>query len=370
MTRARMFLMGIALVLGACPCWAQAPDLANMDLVEKSVPDGPVAKVQGVNITPEEFLSLYKGELQMAQMRNSGEAPDDFLRVGVGLKCMRALIEREILYQEAEKRGLTIPDTELQKSWDIELDRLRESMSRGSDKDITEEQILAEAGATREEGMRELRKALLIEKMKAELVKASGVKVTDAEVREFYEKEKDRFRQPDLFHLKQLFIRSLRNAAGEGNTTREEARARIETALKRIRAGESFEAVAKSVSEGPFRDNGGDLGLTPANELPPFFIDPAASMQPGAMSDIIESEYGFHVIKLVEFKPGVEVGFDKAGPVIRERLLAERGEQAASEFCRSTMENEEAVQVFLELDKTLAAHPDLRDLLPKEAPPE
>ncbi|HIJ74078.1 MAG TPA: hypothetical protein HPP83_08245, partial [Candidatus Hydrogenedentes bacterium] len=62
----RLCLVAIAALLYAKAASGQAPDLANMDLVQKSVPDGPVAKVNGVNIGAEEFKALYKGEIALA----------------------------------------------------------------------------------------------------------------------------------------------------------------------------------------------------------------------------------------------------------------------------------------------------------------
>jgi peptidyl-prolyl cis-trans isomerase SurA len=273
------------------------------------------------------------------------------------------LVEREILYQEAQERKMTVTDPEIEDAWKRQLDILQKGFARGKDRVPSEEEVLKQAGTTREEALTELRKALLIEKSRAEIVKERGIAVSDTDVAQYYEANKERAKQPEQVHLKQIVVMGGAIPGAASPRSRDEARARAEDALRRIRAGHSFESVAKAVSDGPERDKGGDLGPRAAWGLPAPFVAAARAMKPGEVSNVIEGTVGFHLIKLVEIISGSEVTLEEATPSIRRLLLAEKGAKAVKEFCRDIAEQPEAVEVYLQLDQQILAHPELAEQL-------
>ncbi|HIJ74121.1 MAG TPA: hypothetical protein HPP83_08470 [Candidatus Hydrogenedentes bacterium] len=282
----------------------------------------------------------------------------------IGLRCLWSLIEREVLCQEAQRLGLTVSEDELQKGWEAELELLRKRFTRDNGATVSEQELLDKAGATRQEAREDLRKALLVAKLEAHLLEKHNVTVTDEEVREFFEANKKIARRPDQCHIKQMFFRG-----DQGSAQREAAGKKAETAMKRIRAGETFEGVTRDMSEGLFKEEGGDFGLRPVAALPPFLAEPAYELEAGQVSGVIESDLGFHIIKLVEIAPGAEIPLEKVAPGIRKSLLAEKSARLAKELFREAAEKEGAVQVFLELEKTLAAYPEL-NLFEQEAAKE
>jgi len=141
-----------------------------------------------------------------------------------------------------------------------------------------------------------------------------------------------------------------------------DARQRAENAMKRLQAGESFEAVAKSASESPDKTSGGDMGTLPTPTLPPFVTDPIAAMKPGEITKVIASDMGLHIFKLLEVVPGSEATLEKAGPPIRQLLLAKKTEEAVTAFCKSSLDDPKKVEIYLQLDKNLANVPGFNDL--------
>jgi parvulin-like peptidyl-prolyl isomerase len=359
--------MRAGLLLGVTAwTWAQAPDLEHMDLVLRSVPDGPVAKVDGLNIGKEEFINAYRKEIVELMARLRTPQISDRMRVDTGLATLRRLIQNEIVYREAVKRTLTVSDKAVQEQWAKMLDGLKKAMvhsqgKSGSVETISEEDILKEAGLSREQAMADVRRGLVIKAMRDQIAKDHNVTVTEDEIAKSFEEHKDAFKRPEKLHLQQVFINTRDKNGPFDEKKKAQARERIENALKRIQAGESFDAVAQSMSEAPDKGKGGDMGTLPGPALPPFFVEPAASMQPGETSNVLESELGFHLFKLLEKFPGGEGTLDKAAPRIRQVLLAQKTDQAVGEFCKPVLDAPGRVEVYLQLEKTLATYPGYKE---------
>jgi peptidyl-prolyl cis-trans isomerase SurA len=102
--------------------------------------------------------------------------------------------------------------------------------------------------------------------------------------------------QPPIMGLGQILIR-----VPDGTTPEQLApfRARAQNALARIKRGESFESVAKAVSEGPEAARGGDMGARPLEGWPDLFLKTVANVQDGQVSGIIQSGNGFHILKVM-----------------------------------------------------------------------
>jgi len=356
-----------ALAVAAGSVMAQAPDLKKLDIVMKSVPDGPVVTVNGVSVTRDEYAALYGAELNMLAMRMR-QTPTDEMRLRTGLQCVTILVEREILRQEAQKRKLTVTDAELQKSWNEQVEQMKKALSKGKGGELSEEELLKKAGADKQKAMAELRETLLIEKMREQVAKEKGVKVTDAEVKEVYTKNKASMSRPEGVHLLRIYVNT-RNADA---AKKAQGKERIAKALSRIQAGESFEAVAKSVTDAPDKDKGGDPGMLAMSALPESYVRQLATMKPGDTSPIFEDELGFHVIKLLEAMEGGEVTLEKAQPMIKAQLMRGKLDAAVKAFCQPLLEKPGYVQVHLQLDKVLAAHPEseaLRKEILGDVPP-
>lgn len=342
-------------VFVCCGAYAQAPDLSQMDVVLRSIPDGPVARVGRMDIPADEFRELYISQLMRARQINEGRGIPDIARIEMAVNSLRVLVERAILLQEAEDRGLDVPQEKLEEEWTDELERLGRAFSEDPNTPLGEEELLGLAGVGRDVAMGELREALLVEKMKQTILEERGVTVSDEEARQFYEEHRDAIRQPDMAHLHQIFIMV------EGQQ-RENAQEQAEQSLRRLRAGESFSAVARSVSSGIFADTGGDMGNVPVERLPEVLQETIMRLEPNQISDVIESEYGFHIIRLEERIPGREPSFEDVKEEIRHMLLMERGQQEVHEFCAKVSNSPNYIRVFWGLEREIERRPELRSI--------
>jgi len=349
-----MALAGMALFIGSMAV-AQAPDLKKMDVVERSVPAGPVAIVDKVAIEGSKFLIEYRRNLKnVMQMVNAPEVTDDF-RVRAGLTILGDMIRHEILLQEAQRRKVSVPEADIDAAYQEKLHHFEEMLTKESGGKPTEEQVLKQAGQTREEARASIREQLLAERVAESIAKEKGNDVTDAEVREYYDKNPQLFQQPGKMHLMQILAIPKPNAAKADENAWKKAEETAGKARARILAGEQFAAVARNLSEAPDASKGGDLGMLPVNELPPFFVEAGAGMKPGELSGVFRSEFGAHVIKLVGTETADTVSFEKAEPVIHRMLHRVKVDDLVLDFCEPIVNDGERTKIFIQLDRTLAA---------------
>jgi peptidyl-prolyl cis-trans isomerase C len=349
--RAGLLLAAVAVAAGGWG-WAQAPDLSRMDLVLRAVPDGPVALVNGRPVSDRDFRELYVRELDRMELR--GMALDDNARVQAGMRILGGLIQTEILLQEAERRKIGVADAELDQAYQKAMKYMQGQLGDGGN--LSEEEVLKRAETTREQVRNELRRELLVEKMTETIMKEKGVTVSDADVDKFVKEHQPRG-EATRYRIRHLLIKP---QTTRGKVTPEDlakARQKAETALNTIRSGRSFESVTKEVSDGPRKEQGGDLGFLAAQEMPPFIASAVQSLQPGQMSGVIESEAGFHLVQLVEVQEGGAVDVEKLKPRARQLLLAEKGEDVLREFVRAATDKPGVLTIFLRLPETVASAP-------------
>jgi parvulin-like peptidyl-prolyl isomerase len=115
-----------------------------------------------------------------------------------------------------------------------------------------------------------------------------------------------------------------------------EALAKATKILKDARGGKDFAALAKEFSQDPgSAAQGGDLGFFAANQMVPPFSDVAFKLKPGSISDVVETQFGYHIIKVVEKQPSHTVKLDEARPRIEQQLKQMNGQRETQAFIES-----------------------------------
>lgn len=341
----------LALLAGAAG--AQAPDLSRMDIVERSTPDGPVAIVEGVPIDREDFLRTYERHLAEVSRLAGQKALRDEDRVRIGLTTLGELIRREILVKEAGRRGLKVPEGEVDKAYTEKLRRFTEELKAAGKASPTEQEVLALAGQTREDARESIRRQLLEIEAARALQKERGGTVADKEVREFFDNRPEMFKQPGGMRVSQMLFRPKPSVQKADEAAWKAAESLAERARARVLAGEKFDVVARDVSEAADAAEGGDMGLVPAEQLPPFFVEVLRGMKPGEISKVFRSQYGAHVLRLVETSDEKAVSFDDAKARIRQILEGVKTEDAVNDFIEPIVNDPDRTKIFVQLERTL-----------------
>ncbi|MCC7277577.1 MAG: SurA N-terminal domain-containing protein [Chromatiaceae bacterium] len=145
----------------------------------------------------------------------------------------------------------------------------------------------------------------------------AGQPVDEEALRRLYEDERERFREPEQRRARHILVTL---AAGADATAEAEAKARIEAIQVRLAAGEDFATLARELSQDPgSAPQGGDLGLFGQGVMDPAFEQAAFSLETGATSEPVRSQFGYHLIQVTEIQPETLKAFEE----VREQLRAE-----------------------------------------------
>lgn len=125
----------------------------------------------------------------------------------------------------------------------------------------------------------------------------TSVTITDDQLRRIYNQDKDSYRVPDRVHVRHILLKTMDKPAGEVP----KIQAKAEELLKQIRGGADFAELARKYSEDPgSATKGGDLGWITRGQTVPNFEKAAFSLKPKEISNVIKTEYGFHIIQVLE----------------------------------------------------------------------
>ena len=155
---------------------------------------------------------------------------------------------------------------------------------------------------------------------------ASDMAVDAAEVEALYQQRHTEFSQPEQRRASHILVRSKRDAS---EAMRSMAMEKINAAKARLDAGEPFADVAKDVSDDGSAGKGGDLGFFPRGAMVPEFDEAVFNLAKGELSGIVETDFGFHIIKLNEIKAAKETPLKDVYEKLAEAVKKEKaGEEA------------------------------------------
>ena len=275
-----------------------------------------VARINGDEISREEFEQAVRNIEGRAGQAVPADQRDEVYR---GL--LDDLISFRLLKQEAERRQLAPDDAELAAA----MKELRGQFPN----EAAFKQALAAQKMTLDQLRQETRDKLVVSQLLESEI-GTAVAVTPTEISGFYEKNPDRFQQPEAVRASHVLIGVPQNA---DEAARRAAREKAEQVLKQARGGADFARLARTHSnDSGSAQRGGDLGVFPRGQMVPAFEQAAFALQPGQVSDIVETPFGYHVIKVTERQPPRTVPFAEVTGQIEQYLQQERRGEKAREF--------------------------------------
>lgn len=222
-------------------------------------------------------------------------------------------IEHRLLLKEAKKRGVQIDNKK--------IGSVLESFS--SEKGAQDLKVYSGSYETDNNKLAELmRERLLVEALINETV-GSNIKITEKQVKDYYAKNDATLMQDHQAHLLHIFTNKKETA---------------EKAMSELKRGLSFNEVAERYSEGPERNTGGDLGFVSKNDFPEIF-SAAFKLRPQQISEIMKSDYGYHIFLVKKFEKPKKMGYDSVKSKIYMELYTKEQENKTKELIDELYKN-------------------------------
>ncbi len=253
--------------------------------------DVTVASVNGEKITKEEVYQKLSAQY--------------------GGELVNSLIDDKLINQEARKADMKVTPDEIK----TEMAKIKANFPS----EVEFQVALTQAGLNQAELEEKVGSQLLLKKILTPKVQE---KVTDVQVKEYFEANRTKFDQPAQVRAAHILVK-----------TEEEAKAILDELAK----GGDFAAIAKAKSLDPgSKDNGGDLDFFTADRMVKPFSDAAFSMNVGQISGAVQSEFGYHIIKVTDKKAAVTPKFEDVQVKIKDDLTNQELQKLVPEWLKET----------------------------------
>jgi len=288
------------------------------EAVAEPVEDKMVVTVNGVKFMQshvDEKLNK-QVEAQMSKMQASGQAvpAEQMAKMRESMKkrfeqrIISMLINEQLIKEKLAAKNIVISDDKVE-------EKIMEIAERQK---VSRDELLAGAarqGVSEADAQEQIRQRLGLEKLiEAEL--GDEANVTDEDAKKQYDENTQRFNTPEQVRASHILIKT----EGKDEAGKAVAKAKIDDILKRVKEGGDFAELAKEHSECPSSSRGGDLNFFTKEKMVPPFSEAAFSMGIGDISDVVETKFGYHIIKVTDKQEAKRTSFEEAKAGIKQNL--------------------------------------------------
>ncbi len=308
-----------------------APAPAEAEQAPKPVsPETVVATVNGTEVTEGEI----RGLVAQAMQRFGGQLPPQQLQMM--MPQMREMatsqaIDRVLLAEAAQKSGIQVADEKVEEM----VTRAKESLPEG----LTLEEALKEMNLDVDSWKTEIKSQMQIEELVSQKI-AEAPEATEEEVKAFYDAHPQYFETPATVTASHILLGF---EEGDTDEVKAEKKAKLEGIKKQIDEGGDFAVLAKEHSSCPSSQKGGDLGSFGKGQMVPPFEKAAFTMEPGELSGIVETSFGYHLIKVTKKSDAGKQPLEDAKGQISQHLNQQNKEGAWTTYVESLRKDADIV---------------------------
>jgi peptidyl-prolyl cis-trans isomerase SurA len=305
---------------------------------------GPISSSEAVvdrivAVVNQEIITLSEVEKWIGPLQGEVQAEDRLKRREqvheVCRKVLDKLIEEKLVDQEVKRAGVKVTSKEVEGA-------LEEIKRRNTTTQEDLEMALAKEGLTPEAFKKQIEKRLQRMKLVNWAVKVES-KAGEKELKDFYQKNIDRYRINESYRPSHIFFIIPKEATPEEIR---EIRKKCQKVLEKIKGGEDFGEMALLFSEDPSSKDRGDLGYFKKGELLPALEKEALRLQVGGMSGIIRTDFGFHLIKLLDRKGGRPPSFEEIKEKVEADYYENEREKSFQQFL-NTLKEKSVIEIKL-----------------------
>ena len=298
---------------------------------EKKPSQDKVAVVNGSVITKANFdreMASVQRRLLRRGRPPSGSQPD------MKKEALERLINRELLYQESQKKGVKIDKAAID-------EQMKTLKGRFTD-DAQFKDVLSKMNTSVASIRSQFRQGLAIQEF-IDTEIAQKVTISEKDLKAYYDKNPQFFKQPEKVRASHILIQVDPKAE---EAQKAEAHKKIKDIQKKLKKGGDFSALAKESSQCPSSARGGDLGYFTRGQLVKPFEEVAFALKPGQVSDIVETNFGYHLIKVIDRKPESVIAYDEVKDKLRGYLKQEKVRKEVDLYVQKLKEKAK-IEIFL-----------------------
>ncbi len=329
--RATGILFALLLSCGTVVHAAETGKKAEIVKSETAVsPQETVARVNGTEI---KFIELKRAsKVIKSGQQASPNTPDQ--QKEFEKQAVQQLISAELLYQAGQK--LEIKDLDKQLEAKLAQGKARFSNEQDFAKAIKELEMA-------ESDLRDYTRRDLVITNFIEKTIVPKITVSEEDAKKFYEQNADKFTRPESVKASHILIGTDQKMSADDKKA---AREKAEKLRKEVAGGADFAALAKGNSTCPSSQQGGDLGFFGKGQMVPAFEQAAFTLKPGEISEVVETQFGYHIIKVTEKKAAEKVDFKEVRTRIEDYLKNQKVGAAVNEYLAEARKNAK-VEVLL-----------------------
>lgn len=296
-------------------CWAMWADAEALRPSSENI-----ALVNGAPITrksyEQEVLSV------KAQFAHSGKPLDGSQLKHIEKEILDELVESELLYQASQEKGVCVDEAHVER----EFLSIRQQFA--SEKAF--QKGLEEMNMSVSEMKEKLKKSLIIEAFITQHI-TQGVTVAEDDVERYYQNRPELFESPLYIRVSHILITVSPEAS---SSDKDAAKNKLRQIEEQLKDGADFAELARQYSDGPSKVNGGDIGFFERGEMEKSFEDAAFALPKGCVSGIVETRFGYHLIKTTDCMQDPPVPYKIAQYDIRKKLELEKSRQLLDSFLK------------------------------------
>ena len=281
---------------------------SSVSLNAASKKEAFAAKVNGVGIKTTTLDAAVNNFIENQKM--FGVAVKDEEKDKLKKDILNELVSAELLYQASQKVNLG----DLGKNVDSQLENIKKGF--GSEQEF--QKVLKERGIELKDLKEDIKKGISINAYLEKNIFSKLNPVTEDEKKQEYENNKDKLNVPDEVKASHILIKVGEKAAPE---EKQKAKEKIEALRTRAMSGEDFAKLAKENSEDCSANNGGDLGYFSKGQMVKPFEDAAFSLEKDQISPVVETQFGYHVIKVTDKKAAHILTYEEVSNDIEKFLM-------------------------------------------------
>lgn len=323
----------VVLSIISFPLMAWAADTASS---AKATADGTpktAADVNGKVIPYADFqrqLEMFKQQVTKGQ---PGQLPEELTKK-LESQVVEKMIGDELLFQQAEKNGIKIESETI----DGEIKKIK---SRFKDEQEYHQRLKG-VGLSEDKLKGQIKRRVSITKLIEKEILPT-IKIDDQDAKKYYDTNTEKFSQPERVRARHILMKVEKEDSEDKKTA---AKKKLQDIQKRILAGEDFSKLAKDNSEGPSNVKGGDLGYFTKGRMVKSFEEVAFKLAPNEVSDIVETKFGYHLIKVVDRQEAGAQPYEKMKEKIKSLLFNEQVQKKMEPYVK-TLRDQAKVKVYI-----------------------